>query len=102
MQLISVEDYPMTEPDRYELYPQDDATRRVFNILNSDGRNYCNLVGNFIYYAKNVVTRLEQSQQTAEVFQILDDKIIQLEPETGTFIPVSGSEEVLGISYYPL
>ncbi len=101
LELISEEDYPMAEPNTYEVYPQDNATSRIFKLLNSDERNYCNLVGNTIYYSKSVLTRLDAVEQTAEVFQVLNDSIVQLNSETGGFVPVSGSDRVLGISYRP-
>ena len=102
LELISEEDYPMAEPNTYEIYPQDNATSRIFKLLNSDERNYCNLVGNTIYYSKSVLTRLDAVEQTAEVFQVLNDSIVQLNSETGGFVPVSGSDRVLGISYRPV
>ena len=99
--LVREEEYTGGNPNSLEVYPQDNLSQRIYGILNSSDRNYCNLVNSTIYYSKSVASRLEQNQQSTEVYQIVGDRIIQLPNQGGGFIPVEDSSRVLGISYFP-
>ncbi len=71
LDLQEVEEYPtgLAEPDEILIVPQDNLSVLLRDrILNSENKKYCNLVGDFLYFAKSVEENLDQAEQTTEVY----------------------------------
>ena len=103
LDLEEIEFYPvgLTSPGEILIVPQDNCAILLRDILLSEkNKIYCNLVGDLLYFAKSVVSNLEATEQVTEVYSI-GFSVIQEAPETGVFVPVTGVEKVLGISYFP-
>lgn len=103
IEITGVTDYPigLAATGEIIIIPQDNVSKLVRDVLlNSKNKNYCNLVGDALYFAKSVEFDLENEQQQSEVY-LIGNTVTQETPETGAFIPVTGVSEVLGISYYP-
>ncbi len=103
LDLEEVENYPsgLVETREILIIPQDNCSILLRDfLLNDENKKYCNLVGNFLYFAKSVKDNLEQTEQVTEVYAV-GETVTQETPETGVFVPISGESEVLGISYFP-
>ncbi len=104
LDLEEVEFYPvgLAEPGEIVIVPQDNCAVLLRDILLSvENKIYCNLINDLLFFAKSVENNLEASEQITEVYSI-GFTVIQDAPEQGIFIPITGAETVLGISYFPI
>ncbi len=103
LDLEEVEFYPVgcAEPGEIVIVPQDNCSVLLRDILLSEeNKIYCNLINDFLFFAKSVENNKIASEQNTEVYSI-GFTVIQEAPEQGIFIPITGAETVLGISYFP-
>ena len=103
LDLQEFEEYPigLAEPEEILVVPQDNLSVLLRDrLLSEENKKYCNLVGDLLYFAKSVDSHIEVTEQTTEVYSI-GFTVTQEARLTGVFVPVTGVDKVLGISYFP-
>ena len=89
-----------TSPGEILVVPQENLSVLLRDrLLSEENKKYCNLVGDLLYFAKSVESQIEVTEQTTEVYSI-GFTVTQEARLTGAFVPVTGVDKVLGISYF--
>ena len=106
VRIKTVEEYQtdLVKENQIIIYSADNAAAFLKNhLLQPDNKEYCNLIGTTLYFSQAVKYLLSETTQRAEVFELVDNLIVNNGFEEGEFIAMDDApESVKSVSYYPV